>query len=180
MTLYLGLLTVTLLALLAGLLLTVGWWLYEFRISYKQMPLLGEELTRQLMNAREALTNLQHTAKESGPELAKAVGEARKVMQDLQFLTQKAEQVAEAMDAQRERVIVQPQADGGRVTAENVVAAASTTRDPLEELLAGLGDTAKTAPTAEPLLPLLGEEEDGPKVRVASRTEEDMRRKLAR
>lgn len=175
MTLYLGILTVTLLALLAGLLLTVGWWLYEFRQNYKQMPMLGEELTRQLMQAREALTNLQRSARDVGPELAKAVGDAQNVMQDLRFLTQKADEVASQMDAQR--VVMKAQADGGQVMAENVVAAASAARDPLEELLAGLGD----APVSQATLPLLNDTtaQDEPKiVRVASRTEEDMRRKL--
>lgn len=174
MTLYLGILTITLLTLLAGLLLTVGWWLYEFRQSYKQMPLLGEELTRQLMAAREALTNLQRTAKESGPELAKAIVEARKVLQDLQFLTQKADEAASKLDAQR--VVAKAVPDGAKVvSAENVVAAASAAHDPLEELLAGLGETKQP----EPLLPLLQRAEETPVGRRPSRTEEDMRRKLA-
>lgn len=177
MTLYLGILTITLLALLAGLLLTVGWWLYEFRQSYKQMPLLGEELTRQLMAAREALTNLQRTAKESGPELAKAIVEARKVLQDLQYLTQKADESAGKLDAQR---VVAAVADGAKVVpasvvSENVVAAASAAHDPLEELLAGLGE----AKQPEPMLPLLARSEEVPVGRRPSRTEEDMRRKLA-
>lgn len=151
MTLYLGIVSCVLLALVAGLLLTVGLWLYEFRQNYKKAPLLGEELTRQLIGAREALVNLQRTAKEAGPELAKAVASAQNMTQDLNFLLARAEKVASALDdatAPTPKAVKVPVVEGGRVMSENVVAAASASRDPLEELLAGLGGEPAAAPPA--------------------------------
>ncbi|MCP5405126.1 MAG: hypothetical protein H6922_02755 [Pseudomonadaceae bacterium] len=188
MTLYVGIVSVVLLALVAGLLLTVGWWLYEFRQSYKKIPLLGEELTRQLMQAREALQQLQRSAREHGPELAKNVDAAQKMMQDLQFLTQRADEAA----SQLERVgavakQVAYRADSGRVVVtENVVAAASVGRDPLEELLDGLGGEKahRVAGGGQAALALIGAPRDEVEAEEAvpmgaSRAEEDLRRKLA-
>ncbi len=158
MTLYLGIVSCVLLAFVAGLLMTVGLWLYEFRQNYKKAPLLGEELTRQLIGAREALVNLQKTAKESGPELAKAVAAAQNMTQDLNFLIARAEKVASKLDettAAKPREAKVPAAESGKVVSENVVAAASTARDPLEELLAGLGSEPPPAPQPPPPQPEL-------------------------
>lgn len=154
MNLYLGIVSCVLLALVAGLLMTVGLWLYEFRQNYKKAPLLGEELTRQLMAARDALLGLQKTAKETGPELAKAVSAAQTIMQDLTFLVARAEKVADKLDAAtsqgKPRPGKVPAAEGGKVVSENVVAAASASRDPLEELLAGLGNEPAPVPQQAP------------------------------
>jgi hypothetical protein len=158
MNLYLGIVSCVLLALVAGLLMTVGLWLYEFRQNYKKAPLLGEELTRQLMSAREALVNLQRVAKESGPELAKAVSAAQNMTQDLTFLIARAEKVASKLDdttAAKPKEAKVPSAESGKVVSENVVAAASTARDPLEELLAGLGTEPSTEPAPPPPQPEL-------------------------
>lgn len=186
MTLYIGVLSVVLLALVAGLLLTVGWWLYEFRQSYKKIPLLGEELTRQLIAAREALQAMQRSAKESGPELSRNVAEAQKLAQDLQFLTQRADAAA----SQLERVgavskAVVAKADNGRVVmTENIVAAASVGRDPLEELLDTLGGAKAKMVEGQVALPLLvgdaateSHREDEVEL-VPSRAEVELRRKL--
>lgn len=155
MNLYLGIVSCVLLALVAGLLLTVGLWLYEFRQNYKKAPLLGEELTRQLMAAREALLGLQKAAREAGPELAKAVSAAQTMTQDLNFLVARAEKVASTLDATTsptpKPAKLPPAAEAGKVVSENVVAAASTARDPLEELLAGLG--TEPAPVPPPPSP---------------------------
>lgn len=189
MTLYVGVLSVVLLALVAGLLLTVGWWLYEFRQSYKKIPLLGEELTRQLIQAREALQALQRSAKESGPELSRNVGEAQKLVQDLQFLTQRADEAAgqlEKLGAVSKATVLK--ADSGRVVlTENVVAAASVGRDPLEELLDTLGGAKARAVGGhdQVALPLLADATTTENTRedevelVPSRAEQDLRRKLA-
>jgi hypothetical protein len=182
MSVFLGIVSCVLLALVAGLLLTVGFWLYEFRNSYRKMPMLGEELTRQLMGARDALAGLQKTAKETGPELARQAGEAQKLLIELKLVIAKGEEVAARIDASRPApqaapLIHRTAADNATVTiSENVVAAASASRDPLEELLAGLGSeppqaeaAAKTDHEAD------ADEEHGP----PSQAEIQLRRTLA-
>ncbi len=189
---YIGIFSIVLLALVAGLLMVVGMWLYEFRTNSKKMTLLGDDLGRQLMSARDALAMLQKAAKESGPELSKQVTDAHKLTQDLRFLMARAEEVAQAIEqrntvpapANPNLVDVTPKPDNARIVAENVVAVASVDavnlKDPLEELLAGLGPTqtpvkARTTPAlADDMAPT----SETP-VRVASTAEVELRRKLA-
>lgn len=203
--LYVGIVSCVLLALVAGLLITVGWWLYEFKNSYRKMPMLGEELTRQLMGARDALMGLQRSARDTGPELAKHVAEAHKLMQDLRFLLSRGEEIASKLEQMQERkVVVQPEpvvsrtavnipaAESGRVVQENVVAmasmapgvqAATPVRDPLEELLAGLGSTPPEVPVRKEPAPLpllsLPTVKTADVVGVPSQAEVKLRRTLA-
>lgn len=178
MSMFLGVVSCVLLALVAGLLLTVGFWLYEFRNSYRRMPMLGEELTRQLMGARDALSGLQKTALSTGPELAKATGDAQKMVQELRILIAKGEEIAARIDEARPAPaqLIPARADSGRVSvaSENVVAAASASRDPLEELLEGLG-TVPDAPAGTAQAAADDGEQEGP----PSQAEIQLRRTLA-
>lgn len=98
MGLYMAIVTCVLLALVAGLLMTVGVWLYEFRKNYNKMPALAEQLAKQLMAARDAMDNLKKAARESVPELERKLLDTSRTMQDLRFLTSRAEEVLNKLE----------------------------------------------------------------------------------
>ena len=98
--LYLGLVSCLLLALVAGLLLTIGEQLKRMKADFRKAPLLAEDLASQLMQAREAMAQLQKAAKDAGPSLQPVLKEAERVRQDLEFLSARADKLAQRLERQ--------------------------------------------------------------------------------
>ena len=157
MMLFFNLLTISLLALVAGLLLVVGQQVRVWRRAMAQSPLLAEQLATQLLAARQGLEALRKGVVAQGPELSRMLSEGGKLRTELQYLLEKADQVAGRMDLNMDRHIekLPNQANGAKVVAaggsaknkliEQVAGAnghaiqpSQPSTDPLEELLAGL------------------------------------------
>lgn len=98
MALYLNILTVTLLALVAGLLLMLSFQLRNWRIANAQAPLLAEKLAEAMLSARKGLADLKQELIAQGPELGRLNGEAAKLRLELQFLLQRGAQMAQQLD----------------------------------------------------------------------------------
>lgn len=154
--LFLNILTVILLALVAGLLLTLWVSLRAWRVSAVESPMLAERLAEQLLGARRGLDELKKALVVVAPEVSKLLSEGRKMQVDLEFVVRRAEQVATDLERASEQKVM----NGGKVEAKVVtVQVAETVRldseavagangkavqvsavahDPLEDLLAGL------------------------------------------
>lgn len=148
MALYLSILSVLLLSVVAGLLLAVWMQLREWKDSTREAPLLAEKMAEQLMNARRGLEELKRALVASGPEISALVSDAGKARVELQFLLQRAEQVAATLDAPKAKVEEEGTATVAlpdetpveRVAGANGLAAqqSQVAHDPLEDLLATL------------------------------------------
>ncbi len=153
MMLLLNILTVTLLALVAGLLLAVGQQVRLWRQAVGQSPLLAEQMATQLLAARQGLETLRQGVLAQGPELSRLLSEGSKVRTELQFLLEKAEQRASRLDmhlskatALADNATVKPAKNQVRAALMEQVAGANghaiqpsiPSHDPLEDLLAGL------------------------------------------
>jgi hypothetical protein len=148
MILFLNLLTVGLLALVAGLLLAVGQQVRVWRKAMAESPLLAEQLAAQLLAARNGLEDLRKGVLGQGPELSRLLSEGGKLRTELQFLLEKADQSAARLDLQMDKktngtAAKMPKASGSiieQVAGANghSVQPSHRTADPLEELLAGL------------------------------------------
>lgn len=101
---YLGLVSCVLLALVAGLLLAFGQQVRQVKADLKKAPLLAEDLARQMMQAREALVQLQKAVKDTAPDVDKVIREAEKARQDLQFLNARAETLARQLEDRTQTV----------------------------------------------------------------------------
>ncbi|MBI1308835.1 MAG: hypothetical protein GC129_03105 [Proteobacteria bacterium] len=140
MDLYLNILSVVLLGLVAGLLMALWWQLRDWKASVREAPLLAETMAEQLMAARRGLEELKKNLVAHGPELSGLLSEGGKVRVELQFLLQRAEQLAAKLEAG------QPPRRGEVVAMVEEVAGANgkavqlsePSHDPLEDLLAGL------------------------------------------
>lgn len=157
MILYLNILTIALLAMVAGLLLVVGQQVRVWRRAMAQSPLLAEQLAAQLLTARKGLEDLRKGILQQGPELSRLLSDGNKLRTELQFLLEKADQSAGRLD-----LALDKKANGAKVTnggkaagkiAEAVAGAnghaiqpSHAATDPLEELLAGL-QAQPTAPS---------------------------------
>lgn len=152
--LYLNILTVVLLALVAGLLLVLHFQLRTWREASREAPLLAEKLTEAMLSARKGLSDLRHELVGQGPELNRLISEGDKLRVELQFLMQRGAQMAERLD-EREgqmaedfpvvRLSAAAQAAVEQVAGANGLAAkpmvgtvGAHQGDPLEELLANL------------------------------------------
>lgn len=93
MAVYLSLVSCVLLAGVAGLLVMVGFQVRQMRMALKDAPTLGDAMGQQLNMAKEALNNLQNGARELTPTLEKGVREAQMAVQDLTYLTKRAEEI---------------------------------------------------------------------------------------
>ena len=163
MALYLSILTVVLLALVAGLLITLYFQLREWRSAAADAPLLAEKLTEAIMSARKGLAALRADLVAHGPELMKISGEASKLRTELQFLLQRGAKLADELDereaearadmpmlrlAPTTQAVVEQVAVANGLAAKPVKEAADG--DPLEELLANLqtqpAETVKKSP----------------------------------
>ncbi len=164
MAMYISILTVLLLALVAGLLLVLHFQLKEWRVAAREAPLLAEKLTEAIMSARKGLADIKHELTSSGPELNRLIDAAGQSRVELQFLLKRAETVAEKLDSGTSRkgaddddlphvrLAPEVQAVVERVAGANGLAArplpqqasAGSARDgdPLEELLANLQTVA--------------------------------------
>lgn len=159
MALYLNILTVVLLALVAGLLLTLYFQLKTWRAVNREAPLLAEKLAEAMLSARKGLADLKAELIGQGPELNRLLSDGDKLRVELQFLLQRGAQMASQLDAREEslhddmptlRLSPATQAVVERVTVANAQAAtlvSGTVKevgkdgDPLEELLANLQTT---------------------------------------
>ncbi len=159
MALYISILTVLLLALVAGLLLMLHFQLKEWRVAAREAPLLAEKLTEAILSARKGLADIKHELSGSGPELNRLIDAAGQSKVELQFLLQRAESLGDKLEqATRRRAVTveddlpsvrlapETQAVVERVAGANGMAArplpqaapAGREGDPLEELLANL------------------------------------------
>jgi hypothetical protein len=155
MALYLNILTVVLLALVAGLLVMLSLQLKTWRKANAQAPLLAETLTEAILSARRGLAELKHEIVAQGPEVGRLTTEAGKLRVELQFLIQRGTQMAERLDVREHalrdeedddlpvvRLAPAVQAVVEQVAVANGLAAKPMRdvagQDPLEELLAGL------------------------------------------
>jgi Domain of unknown function (DUF6468) len=159
MAMYISILTVLLLALVAGLLLVLHFQLKEWRVAAREAPLLAEKLTEAIMSARKGLADIKHELMGSGPELNRLIDAAGQTRVELQFLLQRAETTADKLDTGTSRRVVEDelpsvrlspevQAVVERVAGANGMAARPLPQavqggvaregDPLEELLANL------------------------------------------
>lgn len=167
--LYLGLVSCVLLALVAGLLLTIGEQMRRMKADFRKAPLLAEDLARQLMQAREAMAQLQKAAREAGPALQPVLKEAGRLRQDLEFLNTRAEKLAQRLEQESrggapEAVVTLPPAaprvgpllaaysaaaeETTQVEVQNVQAAATTADERQPDLLEELLHTLHAAPVA--------------------------------
>lgn len=148
MSLYLSILTVLLLSVVAGLLLAVWLQLREWKDASREAPLLAERMAEQLMQARRGLEELKKALVASGPELSSLLSEGGKMRVELQFLLQRADQVAAAIDQPRgdDPLVSAASSASVSVSAVETVAGANgraaqpsqVSHDPLEDLLANL------------------------------------------
>lgn len=152
MALYLNILTVVLLALVAGLLLMLYFQLKIWRVANREAPLLAEKLTEAMLSARKGLADLKQDLIGQGPELGRLTTEASKLRVELQFLLQRGAQVAAQLEAREDEVRADmpmarlapvTQAVVEQVAVANGLAAKpikdnGNGGDPLEELLANL------------------------------------------
>ena len=151
MALYLNILTVVLLALVAGLLLMLYFQLKVWRKANREAPLLAEKLTEAMMSARKGLADLKSELITQGPELGRLNTEAGKLRLELQFLIQRGAQVAAQLEEREDemraempmaRLAPVTQAVVEQVAVANGLAAKpvkdGTEGDPLETLLANL------------------------------------------
>ena len=159
MLVYLNILTVALLAMVAGLLLVIGQQVRVWRKTMAQSPLLAEQLAMQLLTARNGLEDLRKGILQQGPELSRLLSDGGKLRTDLQFLLEKADQSAGRLDlamdkrATGAKVTTTAKAVAGKI-AEAVAGAnghaiqpSTPSADPLEELLAGLQSQPIAPPT---------------------------------
>ncbi len=156
MVLYLNILTVILLALVAGLLLLLYFQMRTWRAANREAPLLAEKLTEAMMSSRKGLQDLKNELIARGPELNNLISEGNKLRTELQFLLQRGAQMASQLEAREDRLTddlptlkLSPAAQAvvERVAVANGQAAtlvsgtskdAGKPGDPLEELLANL------------------------------------------
>lgn len=160
MALYISILTVLLLALVAGLLLVLHFQLKEWRVAAREAPLLAEKLTEAILSARKGLADIKQELGSSGPELNRLIDAAGQSKVELQFLLQRAESMGDKLESATSRRVVtvdddlpgvrlapETQAVVERVASANGTAAkplpqgmtgGSRAGDPLEELLANL------------------------------------------
>lgn len=147
MVLFLNILVAVLLALVAGLMLALWTQLRDWRKHLRDTPLLAEQMAEQLLSARNGLEELRRNLLSHGPELTRLLSEGGKTRVELEFLIQRAEQLAQKIER-----VGQPVAASAvllkaldPVAMEEVAGAngqaiqpAKPARDPLEDLLAGL------------------------------------------
>ena len=152
MMLFLNILTVVVLALVAGLLLTLWLNLRMWRESATAAPVLAERLTEQLLAARRGLEELKKALMAVSPEVSKLLSDGRKMQVDLEFVMQRAEQVAKGLAEGAVAKSGAVKGGGGQVVADKVrldseavagangkaVQVSAVAHDPLEDLLAGL------------------------------------------
>jgi hypothetical protein len=98
MILFFNILTVCLLALVAGLLLVVGQQVRVWRKAMQDSPLLAEKLAEQLLSARRALDELKKGVLSQGPELNRLLSDGGKLRTELQFLLQRADKAGAALE----------------------------------------------------------------------------------
>lgn len=165
MTAYLSLLSVILLALVAGLMLALWLQLRDWREANRKAPLLAEQLAEQLLSARKGLHELKQVLTAQAPELNRLLGEGSKVRLELQLLLQRAEQAAARLETTVASgagpvVTLAPVAEkvaganghaaGQALAKPERTVAEKAASDPLEELLAGLqqagSDTSNVTP----------------------------------
>jgi len=145
-SLYLSILSVLLLATVAGLLMAVWFQLRDWKTSVREAPLLAERLAEQMLSARRGLEELRRALVGHGPELSQLISDGGKLRVELQFLLQRAEQMSVRTEAQ-----VRHKAGGPQLTVVEQVAGANgkavqpstTAHDPLEDLLAGLQEATE-------------------------------------
>lgn len=99
MALYLNILTVVLLALVAGLLLTLYFQLKTWRTANREAPLLAEKLAEAMLSARKGLVDLKSELVGQGPELNRLLSDGDKLRVELQFLLQRGAQMASHFNA---------------------------------------------------------------------------------
>jgi hypothetical protein len=73
----LGMTSALLLALVAGLLITVGLELRRLKPSLRGAPLLAEQLTAQVLSVKQLLTQIKHGVSSVAPQVAEAENYAR-------------------------------------------------------------------------------------------------------
>ena len=173
MAMYLSILTVVLLALVAGLLLMLHMQLRHWREAARQAPLLAETLTEGMLTARRGLSEMKQELVKLGPDLSRLIDEGGKARVELQFVLQRAEQLAAKLDKPAKpgteddlpmvRLAPETQAVVERVAGANTLANtltnspvvrpqkhASAGQDPLEELLANLQTVESDKATEKP------------------------------
>lgn len=168
MALYLNILSVVLLALVAGLLLALYFQLKVWRSTNREAPLLAEKLAEAMLSARKGLADLKHELVAQGPDLNRLLTEGGKLRVEMQFLLQRGAQLAERLDITEhsradygrqgddvdedmpvmrlspaaQAVVEQVAGANGQAIGTATVATRPTANgDPLEELLANLQTT---------------------------------------
>lgn len=175
MALYISILTVVLLALVAGLLLVVHIQLKEWRVTAREAPLLAEKLTEAMLSARKGLADMRQELVSSGPELNRLIEAAGQSRVELQYLLQRAEGMADKIDAATRRtrdraeemeeelvgvslapetqaVVERVASANGRAAkplAQPVLSSSDRVGDPLEELLANLQTAGEEQPVSK-------------------------------
>jgi uncharacterized phage infection (PIP) family protein YhgE len=137
-----------LLALVAGLLLLLGQLLRGMRRELREAPLLAEKLAQQLLAVRQGLEQarqeMNHAAHKLGPDLNQQLQAAQTTVSDLKFLIARGEQTANRMEhangAKIETTITKTVQTLEQPMVQQMESTVAT--DPLENLLAELGDAA--------------------------------------
>lgn len=171
MALYISILTVVLLALVAGLLLVVHIQLKEWRVTAREAPLLAEKLTEAMLSARKGLADVKQELAASGPELNRLIEAAGQSRVELQYLLQRAEHMGQRLEhvtrrqpqdvddlpsvtlaPETQAVVERVASANGRAAkplAQPVLSSSDRVGDPLEELLANLQTAGEEQPVSK-------------------------------
>lgn len=100
---FLDVLLVVLLAGIGGLLVLLHVRLREFLGMQKQMPVLGEALSANLIQARATLAQLSSALQNQGLTLETNLKKAENTLQDLDFVLHRADKILGGLDTRLER-----------------------------------------------------------------------------
>ena len=100
--------TIVMLALVGGVVL---WMHYRFDALHNgasKLPMLSKQMNKSLVSARVALQELKKEVGDVQPKITRDLNRAHRSIQDLEYLTEKAEKVLEQLDqkvSQAQRVL---------------------------------------------------------------------------
>lgn len=99
----LSVMVVLMLAVVGALVLSLHFTLHRLKKSDQKLPSLTEMLSESLQKANRGVFELSRLIRENGPKLEKEVYHAQQTVQDLEFMTAKAEKLLKRMDEAFER-----------------------------------------------------------------------------
>ena len=93
-----NLITSILLLAVGGLLVRLHFGLHKMRSDLNKLPVLGDQFTSQMINARATLAQLNTAMEENAPMLSGDIKKAENALQDLDFVLARAEKILTQFD----------------------------------------------------------------------------------